>query len=262
MLQARGLRKVYGDVVALVGLDLSIGAGEVFALLGANGAGKTTTIHLFLGFQRPDAGAALVDGCDVHADPQAARSKVAFVPDQVHLYPRFSGLENLGYLLRLATGRKHERAELEALFTRVGLERSAFERELGTYSKGMRQRVGIAAAIGKGARVLLLDEPTTGLDPKASNDFARLVREIADTGVAVLMATHDVFRSATTADRVGVMRAGELVLELGTSGLDPRALESAYLAAVFGGPADGPADGPASTTAGGPAHEAPSGARP
>jgi ABC-2 type transport system ATP-binding protein len=235
MLEARALRKTYGDVVALVGLDLSIGAGEVFAMLGANGAGKTTTIHLFLGFQRPDSGAALVGGRDVNEDPQAARATVAFVPDQVHLYPRFSGLENLGYLLRLATGRKHERGELEALFTRVGLERSAFERELGTYSKGMRQRVGIAAAIGKGAQVLLLDEPTTGLDPKASNDFARLVREVADTGVAVLMATHDVFRSATTADRVGVMRAGELVLELGTSGLDPRALEHAYLAAVFGG---------------------------
>jgi ABC-2 type transport system ATP-binding protein len=237
MLEARALRKTYGDVVALVGLDLSIGAGEVFAMLGANGAGKTTTIHLFLGFQRPDSGAALVGGRDVNEDPQAARGAVAFVPDQVHLYPRFSGLENLGYLLRLATGRKHERAELEALFTRVGLERSAFERELGTYSKGMRQRVGIAAAIGKGAKVLLLDEPTTGLDPKASNDFARLVREVADTGVAVLMATHDVFRSATTADRVGVMRAGELVLELGTQGLDPRALEQAYLAAVFGGAA-------------------------
>jgi len=163
------------------------------------------------------------------------------VPDQVHLYPRFSGIENLELLVRLATGRRPSRAELEALLARVGLERSAFDRALGTYSKGMRQRIGIAAAVGKGAGVLLLDEPTTGLDPQASNEFARLVRELADGGVAVLMATHDVFRSATTADRVGIMRAGRLVHERSTKGLDPRDLEREYLEAVFAAGAAGAA---------------------
>jgi ABC-2 type transport system ATP-binding protein len=119
----------------------------------------------------------------------------------------------------------------------VGLAREARDRRVGTFSKGMRQRVGIAAALAKGAGCLLLDEPTTGLDPRASNEFATLLRELADgQGLAILMATHDVFRSATSGDRIGVLVAGELALEVNGSDVEPGELERLYLETVYAPP--------------------------
>ncbi|QDU84136.1 Daunorubicin/doxorubicin resistance ATP-binding protein DrrA [Planctomycetes bacterium Pla163] len=237
MLEARGLRRTYGEVVALAGLDLRVEPGEVYALLGPNGAGKTTTVQLFLGFERPSAGTATIDGIDTAAEPLRARQRVAYVPDQVRLYPRFTAIENLAYLARLATGQRLERGAADALYDRVGLAREARDRRVGTFSKGMRQRVGIAAALAKGAGCLLLDEPTTGLDPRASNEFATLLRELADgQGLAILMATHDVFRSATSGDRIGVLVAGELALEVNGADVEPSELERLYLETVYAPP--------------------------
>lgn len=234
MIETRGLRKTYGDVVALEGLDLSVEPGQVYALLGPNGAGKTTTVQLLLGFETPTAGSARIDGIDASNDPIAARRRVAYVPDQVRLYPRFTALENLAYLTRLATGAKPATAMLHEVFDRVGLVREARERRVGSFSKGMRQRVGIAAALAKGAGALLLDEPTTGLDPKASNEFARLVRELADDrGLAILMATHDVFRSADASDRIGVLVAGRLAAQVDGASVAADELERLYLETVY-----------------------------
>lgn len=231
MLSAERLTKRYGDLLALDGLDLTVAAGEVYALLGANGAGKSTTIHLFLGFLTPDSGRATVDGLAVHTELAAARQRIAYIPEQVTLYPTLSGLENLRYFTEL-TGRTAQRTELLGYLTRAGLPGTAAEARVATYSKGMRQKVGIAIALAKRARALLLDEPTSGLDPKASHEFSRLLVELAGDGVAVLMATHDLFRAKEVAQRVGILRRGRLVRELDPGAVGHAELERIYLAEV------------------------------
>src|SRR5690606_16339742 len=157
---------------------------ELFCLRGANGAGKTTTIQLFLGFIRPDAGSASIDGLDVQAEGLATKARLAYIPENVMLYPNLTGLENLEFLATIGGAGHPRAAELEQLLTRAGLAREAMGRRVGTYSKGMRQKVGIALALAKRAKVLLLDEPTSGLDTKASNEFSALLHTLRDDGVA------------------------------------------------------------------------------
>ena len=222
------LTRRFGEHLALDSMTLRIAAGEIVCLLGANGAGKTTTIHLVLGLLAPTSGRAAIDGIIVADDPVGARQQLAFVPEQVALYPRLTGLENLTFFTRLA-GRDGNRAELVDLLGMVGLDKSAIDRPAATYSKGMRQKVGLAIALAKKARALLLDEPLSGLDPSAAGEFARLLRSLADGGLAVLMATHDLFRAREIADRIGIMKRGRLVEVLDTKALDPAALESVYL---------------------------------
>ena len=228
LLRARDLTKVFRSNTALDGLDLSVNAGEIVCLLGANGAGKTTTINLFLGFLEPTSGAAFVDGAEVGADLKRTRGKLGYVPEQVSLYPALTGLENLDYFVKLGGGRADE-ARLRGLLDEVGLDRGAADERVGGYSKGMRQKVGLAIALAKGAKALLLDEPLSGLDPSAANEFCRLLRRLADDGAAVLMATHDLFRARELADRIGIMKSGALVEELSPESLDQAALEQIYL---------------------------------
>jgi len=228
MLESVRLTKRFGDRLALDGLDLRVDPGEVYALLGPNGAGKTTTISLFLGFLAPDGGEARVEGASVSEDPVAARRKLAYIPEQVALYPRFTGLENLDYFSALA-GRRHPEAELLGLLERAGLAREAALRRVGTYSKGMRQKVGIALALATGAKALLLDEPTSGLDPAASHEFSRLIRRLAREGVAILMATHDLFRAREDATRVGILIGGRLTGQYAAAELAGADLEALYL---------------------------------
>ncbi|MEL6614036.1 MAG: ABC transporter ATP-binding protein [Bacteroidota bacterium] len=228
MLHARSLTKRFGTQTALDGLDLAIHAGEVYALLGPNGAGKTTTINLFLGFLAPDGGSALVDGLDVQAEPLETKRRLAYLPEQVALYPALSGRENLKYFAALA-GHDLDSDALAGFLDRAGLQREAHGRRAGTYSKGMRQKVGVALALAKGAQALLLDEPTSGLDPSASVEFSDLVRRLADNGAAVLMATHDLFRVKDTATRVGVLVDGRLREEVSHDALPTTDLEALYL---------------------------------
>ena len=228
LLRARDLTKVFRSNTALDGLDLSVNAGEIVCLLGANGAGKTTTINLFLGFLEPTSGAAFVDGAEVGANLKRTRGKLGYVPEQVSLYPALTGLENLDYFVKLGGGRA-DAARLRGLLDEVGLDRGAAEQRVGGYSKGMRQKVGLAIALAKGAKALLLDEPLSGLDPSAANEFCRLLRRLADDGAAVLMATHDLFRARELADRIGIMKSGALVEELSPESLDQAALEQIYL---------------------------------
>jgi ABC-2 type transport system ATP-binding protein len=229
VLHAEGLRKQYGDVVALHGLDLEVKAGEVFCLLGANGAGKTTTIQLFLGFISPTAGAARIDGLNVADHPLKTKTLIAYIPENVMLYPNLTGMENLRFFTTLAGNGELADAELLRMLKRAGLASEAVDRRVGTYSKGMRQKVGIAMAMAKNAKALLLDEPTSGLDPKASNEFSALLRRLRDDGVAILMATHDIFRSKEDGDRVGIMKQGQLVATHATSELSHADLERVYL---------------------------------
>ncbi|MEM7357385.1 MAG: ABC transporter ATP-binding protein [Acidobacteriota bacterium] len=228
MLEAIALSKDFNGHPALAELDLEVEAGEVFCLLGANGAGKTTTIHLFLGFLEPTSGRALVDGVEVAGDPLAARRRLAYIPEQVQLYPSLTGLENLAYLTALA-GRELGESELRGFLDRAGLESEAASRRMSTYSKGMRQKVAIAVALAKGAEALLLDEPTSGLDPQAANELSSLLRELSSEGVAVLMATHDLFRAKEVGHRLGIMKRGRLLDVLQASTVDHGQLEQIYL---------------------------------
>jgi ABC-2 type transport system ATP-binding protein len=228
-LEARGLSKRYGAVTALESLDLTVTAGEVFCLLGANGAGKTTTINLFLGFTPPSGGEARIHGLDVTAQPLATKKRTAFIPEQVSLYKNLTGLENLAFFTALGTGRESERDELVAHLTAAGLSADAADRRVSTYSKGMRQKVGIAMALAKGASVLLLDEPTSGLDPQASNEFSELLATMRRRGAAILMATHDLFRAKESGTRVGIMKHGRLVEILRTDDVGHADLEALYL---------------------------------
>ena len=232
MLQAVSLTKAYHEgQPALDRLDLSVSEGEVFCLLGPNGAGKTTTVHLFLNFIAPTSGQALVCGIDSARDPLAARRKLAYIPENVMLYGKLSGLENLAYFSALATGLKLSDAYLLDLLRRSGLPDEAARRPVSSYSKGMRQKVGIAVALAKQARALLLDEPTSGLDPLAANEFAKLIGELRGQGMAVLMVTHDLFLAQQCGDRVGIMQRGRLVAVLNTAETDHLSLERAYLEA-------------------------------
>ncbi len=231
MIQAIDLTKKYGDKVALEGLTLDIAPGEIFCLLGQNGAGKTTAINCFLGFVQPTSGQAFINGLDVAERPLETKKHLAYIPETVMLYPNLSGLENLGYFSRLA-GFRYNGEQLNGFLADVGLPASAHAQRVGTYSKGMRQKVGIAIALAKNAKALFLDEPTSGLDPKASNDFSSTLKGLAAQGVAVLMATHDIFRAKGLASRVGIMREGQLVATHTAADFSAAELEGIYLETV------------------------------
>ena len=229
MLEAIDLSKSFEGHQALSDLNLEVEAGEVFCLLGANGAGKTTTIHLFLGFLEPTGGKAVVDGFHVGQKPLEARRRLAYIPEQVNFYPSLTGLENLAYLTSLSGRGELTQDELLEYLTRAGLGPAAAARRMATYSKGMRQKVAIAVALAKDARVLLLDEPTSGLDPKAANELSRLLQDLSKQGVAVLMATHDLFRAKEVGHRLGIMKSGRLVDVLDGAAVDHAEIERIYL---------------------------------
>ncbi len=229
MLTANDLTKRYNGTTALDSLNLQIDRGEIYCLLGANGAGKTTTINLFLNFVEPSGGQALINGLDVSREPLETKKFLAYIPEQVNLYRNLSGMENLEYFAALAGKGDYRSDKLLGFFDAVGLDRSAANNRVSTYSKGMRQKVGIAIALAKKAEALLLDEPTSGLDPKASNEFSELLKKLSAQGCAVLMATHDLFRAKDTGTRVGIMKHGKLVSEMTTDEISHADLERIYL---------------------------------
>ena len=228
-LRVRNLTKAYGDFRAVDDVSFELAAGHIFALLGANGAGKSTTVHMLLGLLDATSGNIEIAGHDVAREPAAVRGMVAYVPDRLALYPHLSGIENLDYFHHAGGGARQTRAELEAILERVGLDRAAFGRRAATYSKGMCQKVGLAIALAKGAKLLVLDEPLSGLDPKAANEFCAKLREVAQSGTSVLMATHDLFRAHEIAQDIGIMRGGMLVKTLKTGEVDAAGLERLYL---------------------------------
>jgi len=202
--------------------------GEIYCLLGANGAGKTTTINLLLGFTPPTSGSANINGIDVVSAPKETKKHLAYIPENLMLYPNLTALENLDYFSGLA-GKTIVKSELKGFLSEVGLQPEAFHRRIGAFSKGMRQKVGIAIALAKDARVLLLDEPTSGLDPSASNEFGQLLQKLRTKGVATLMATHDLFRAREVATHIGIMKDGELKQEFVANDISLNELEKAYL---------------------------------
>jgi ABC-2 type transport system ATP-binding protein len=229
MLEAIDLTKLYGNFCALKSVNLNIRPGDIYCLLGANGAGKTTTINLFLNFIAPSEGVVKVNGLDVTAHPLETKRFLAYIPETVMLYGNLSGLENLAYFARLGGHSEYTEADLRSFLARVGLQPDAVDRRISAYSKGMRQKVGVAIALAKQAKALLLDEPTSGLDPKASNEFSTLLRQLQAGGAAILMATHDLFRAKETGTRIGIMREGRLMRELSTDEVTHADVERIYL---------------------------------
>ncbi len=213
MLQAIDLSKRYEDgILALDALNLEIKEGEVFCLLGANGAGKTTTINLFLDFINPTNGEALINGINANKDPLKAKKHVSFVSENVMLYGNFTARQNLDFFAKLGGINDLSREDYHMHMREIGLQEEAFEKKLKTFSKGMRQKVGLTIAIIKDASNILLDEPTSGLDPKAASELMQILLRQKKTGKSILMCTHDIFRAKAIADRVGIMKEGRLVM--------------------------------------------------
>ncbi len=213
MLQAIDLTKQYEDgLLALDHLNFEVKEGEIFCLLGANGAGKTTTINLFLNFIDPTEGQALINGINSAKNPLEAKRYVSFVSENVMLYGNFSARQNLDYFAKLGEKDNLTKDDYYNIMDKVGLQKDAFEMKVKNFSKGMRQKLGIAIAITKDAPNILLDEPTSGLDPKAGSEFMKTLSDLKQEGKAVFMSTHDIFRAKAIADRVGIMKEGKLVM--------------------------------------------------
>ena len=228
MLEAVALTKKFGDFTALENLNLSVAAGEIFCLLGGNGAGKSTAINLFLNFIAPSSGSARIMDQDVTRYPLETKKHLAYIPENLMLYPSLTGLENLDFFSGLSS-EKYSQDELISFLTEAGLQEKFFNKKVAYYSKGMRQKVGIALAFAKKASVLLLDEPTSGLDPKASNEFAKHLKRLKQKGAAVFMATHDLFRAKETGTRIGIMGSGKLLEVLKTEDITFGDLENLYV---------------------------------
>ncbi len=214
ILKAEDLSKRYEDgVLALDHLNLDIHPGEIYCLLGANGAGKTTTINLFLNFIPPTTGTCYIKGIDVTRDPLEAKKSVSFVSENVMLYGNFTARQNLDFFAKLGGKTNLTKEAYYQVMRRVSLQEKAFEQRVKTFSKGMRQKLGISIAVIKDAPAILFDEPTAGLDPKAAAEFLEIMSELRTEGKAILMSTHDIFRAKEIGDRVGIMKEGRLVME-------------------------------------------------
>jgi ABC-2 type transport system ATP-binding protein len=236
MIEAKNLSKRYEDgVLALDALNLQVKSGEIYCLLGANGAGKTTTINLFLNFIEPTAGQALINGIDVEKSPLEAKKHVAYVSENVMLYGNFTARQNLDFFARLGGKRNLKKEDYYRVMREVGLPEKAFEQRVKDFSKGMRQKLGIAIGMIKDAPALLLDEPTSGLDPKAAAEFLETLTDLQKQNKAILMSTHDIFRAKEVADRVGIMKEGRKVMERTREELQYENLERLYLDYMRGG---------------------------
>jgi ABC-2 type transport system ATP-binding protein len=216
MIQVENVSKSFKGEVAIKNLNLEVKKGEILGLLGANGAGKSTTINLLLGFLNPDSGKIQINEIDTNKNSQEARKLIGYIP------------ENLDYFCKLA-GLKYTKSELENYLTICGLASKTQRKKVGSYSKGMRQKVGIAIAYAKKATIYLLDEPASGLDPLASNELSILLKKLAAENATILMASHDIFRVREVCTRIGILKNGILVKELYSKGVSANELETLYL---------------------------------
>jgi len=228
IISIKNITKRFGRFEAVKDLSIQIKEGEIYGLLGSNGAGKSTTINILLGFLEPDKGEAFIDGINVTANVDSARKKIGYISENVNLYPYLTGIENLNYFCKIA-GEDYNDEALSKILNDCGLDSYANNKKVGSYSKGMRQKVGIAIAFAKKAKVLLLDEPASGLDPLASTELSSTLKSLAKKGAAVLMASHDIFRVRETCDRIGILKNGSLIDQMDTSKVTTNELEKIYI---------------------------------
>lgn len=211
-LETIDLTKRYGDRIAVDSLSLQIRRGEIFGLLGPNGAGKTTTILMLLGLTEPTSGEAQVDGLDPRREPLAIKRRVGYLPDDVGFYDEMTARENLEYTARLNRLQDRQATErIELLLEQVGLT-SVIDRRVRTFSRGMRQRLGLADALIKRPSILILDEPTVNIDPEGVRELLRFVSDLRDhEGLTVLLSSHLLHQVEQVCDRIGIFVGGRLV---------------------------------------------------
>lgn len=211
VIQISGITKKYGDFAAVDNLNLSISKGEVFGLLGPNGAGKSTTILMLMGLTEPDAGTLKVCGVDPVSHPIHVKKKVGYLPEDVGFYDDFSGLENLVYTARLNGMGREAEEKAENLLQRVGLGEEK-HKKVGKYSRGMRQRLGLADVLIKDPEVIILDEPTLGIDPSGVREFLDLIIQLSRMEeITVLFSSHLLHQVQQVCDRVGLFVKGKLL---------------------------------------------------
>ncbi|GIX27962.1 MAG: hypothetical protein KatS3mg123_1843 [Burkholderiales bacterium] len=256
VIQTRGLTKRYGAAVAVEDLDLDIQGGEVFGLLGPNGSGKTTTILMLLGLTEPSAGEISVLGLDPRRRPLTVKRQVGYLPDAVGFYDELTAWENLRYITKL-NGLPAAEAErrIGAALARMGLEGVTHDR-VATFSRGMRQRLGLAELLCKMPRIAILDEPTLGLDPEAARDFLALILKLKEEGITVLLSSHLLHQVQEVCDRVGLFSPGPHALDrqrgrVGAPGARDRLAGAAGSRASALGPGGGAASPGAGRSAGG-----------
>jgi len=229
VIEATGLTKTYGRAVAVDHISFSVGRGEIFGLLGPNGAGKTTTILMLLGLTDISGGEVRVLGFDPAREPLSVKRRVGYLPDTVGFYDQLTAADNLRYTARLIGFKKAEREKRIAdALDQVGLSEFA-EKRVGTFSRGMRQRLGLAEILMKGAQIAILDEPTSGLDPHATAELLAIIRGFKNEGVSVLLSSHLLERVQSVCDRVALFSGGHIALMGSVADLGREVLGGGYV---------------------------------
>lgn len=211
IIQLINVSKKYDDFTAVKSLDLTINRGEIFGLLGPNGSGKSTTILMMLGLTEPSSGEVKVCGIDSTRHPIEVKKKVGYLPEDVGFYDDRSAIENLVYSAMLnGITREEATRKAESLIARVGLN-NVSNKKTGKFSKGMRQRLGLADVLIKDPEIIILDEPTSGIDPKGVHDFLDLIVELRnENGISILFSSHNLHHVQQVCDRIGIFMEGEL----------------------------------------------------
>ena len=215
------LTKHYGDVPALVDLDLDIAAGEIFGFLGPNGAGKTTTIRTLMDEIRPTAGTASILGMDTHERSVEIRRHIGYVPGDLSMYPNLTGRDTLTYFANLRGG--VDWSHVEELRDRLGAD---LDKKVGDLSSGNRQKVGLIQAFMNKPEVLIMDEPSTGLDPLVQREFQKMMREVAAEGTTIFLSSHTLSEVQRVAHRVGIIRHGRLMATEAVADLRSKAIRT------------------------------------
>jgi len=212
VIEAKDLTKRYGSATVVKGISFAVARGEIFGLLGPNGAGKTTTILMLLGLSDISDGTARVLDHDPVREPLAVKRRVGYLPDQVGFYDNLTAADNLRYIARLIGLSREERQEkIVAALAHVGLA-DVIDKRVGTFSRGMRQRLGLAEILMKDAQVAILDEPTSGLDPQVTVELLDIIRDLKQRGVSVLLSSHLLARVQSVCDRVALFNEGNIAL--------------------------------------------------
>ncbi|MDW8214839.1 MAG: ABC transporter ATP-binding protein [Roseiflexaceae bacterium] len=228
VVECRDLTKQYGSLLAVDHLNLTVHKGEIFGLLGPNGAGKTTTILMLLGLTEPTSGSVRVIGLDPARQPLSVKSRVGYLPDQVGFYDGLTARENLSYIAKLNGIRGKEMQDrIRTALDQVGLSDVA-DRPVRTFSRGMRQRLGVAEVLIKRPQLIIMDEPTLALDPEAVREFLDLIRRLKEDGITIMLSSHLLHQVQAVCDRVGLFHKGRMVLEGTVGELAQRVLGGAY----------------------------------
>lgn len=227
MLCLNNLSKKIGDDFIVNNLSLGVNPGEVFCLLGANGAGKTTTLNMLLGFYAPTKGNVTLFDNNLYTSKEQCKKHIMYIPEHIGFYPDFNAIENIEYLCSLTAIKVSNERIIQSLKS-VGLSENSFYKPLREFSKGIRQKLAIAFAILKDAKLILMEEPTSGLDPSATRDFIKIVENLKSNNIIILIVTHDLQCAHFLADEIGVMEKGTLINSIKNVNITLDEIESIY----------------------------------